>query len=580
MATPFTAFTVRVPPRVALPLARAAVTASELVVTTLPFASRSSSTGWAAKAAPLVTVLDGGVTSTSCVGVPTVPVALKVTGLPVRPAAVAVTLFAPAVVPSVHEVSVATPLAFVLTLPPLAGTVLPPPLATVKVTDTPLTGLPPASVTRTLGGALTAVPAGALCVVVDTAAIVLAAPAFTVMVPDVIVSTGDAVVNSMVCAPVPSPPNDKFVNVATPFTAFTVRVPPRVALPVARAAVTASVEVVTTLPFASRSSSTGWAAKAAPLVTVLDGGVTSTSCVGAPTVPVALKVTGLPVRPAAVAVTLLAPAVPPRVHDVSAATPLAFVLTLPPLAGTVLPPPLATVKVTDTPLTGLPPASVTRTLGGAPTAVPAGALCVVVDSAEMVLAAPVFTVMVPEVIVSAGVVVVNSILCAPVPRPPNDRLVNVATPFTAFTVSVPPSVALPLARAAVTANELVVTRLPFTSRSSSTGCAAKATPLVTVLDGGVTSTSCVGAPTVPVALKVTGLPVRPAAVAVTLFAPAVLPERPRRECGQATRVGAHDGAAGRTGTAAAARHGEGHRHATHRVAACIGNAHARRRARR
>jgi hypothetical protein len=50
----------------------------------------------------------------------------------------------------------------------------------VNVTLTPPTGEPPASVTFTLGGALTAVPAGAVWVVTELAAIVVAVPTATV----------------------------------------------------------------------------------------------------------------------------------------------------------------------------------------------------------------------------------------------------------------------------------------------------------------------------------------------------------------------------------------------------------------
>jgi hypothetical protein len=67
---------------------------------------------------------------------PAVPVALKVT-LPTP--AVAVSVFAPAVVPSFQEPTVATPLAFVVAPVPVAE---PPPEATAKVTATPETGLP------------------------------------------------------------------------------------------------------------------------------------------------------------------------------------------------------------------------------------------------------------------------------------------------------------------------------------------------------------------------------------------------------------------------------------------------------
>src|SRR5439155_529610 len=172
--------------------------------------------------------------------------------------------------PGVRLVSVAMPEASVFTTAGLAGTVVPPPAVTVKVTPTPDTGFPPASVTLTEGGAPTAVPAVALCEVAEVGAIAVAVAA----------------------------------------------------------------------------------------------------------APEAVKVTGLPVRPDAVAVTelLFVPAAGPSVQLPSVAMPEASVLTTAGLAGTVAPPPPLTAEVTPTPDTGFPPASVTRTDGGAPTAVPAVAL--------------------------------------------------------------------------------------------------------------------------------------------------------------------------------------------------------------
>src|SRR6266516_2759826 len=70
-----------------------------------------------------------------------------------------------------------------------------------------------------------------------------------------------------------------------------------------------------------------------------------------PAVPLAVNVTGLPARPVDVAVNVFSPAVVPRVQDVAAAIPLAFVVTG--LAGLTLPPPDATANVTATPATGL-----------------------------------------------------------------------------------------------------------------------------------------------------------------------------------------------------------------------------------
>src|SRR5205807_4465935 len=87
---------------------------------------------------------------------PAVPVAVNVTGLPVRPPDVAVSVFEPAVALIVQLPTVAIPLPLVVWLPPVT---LPLPGATANVTATPVTGFPFASFTITEGGELTAVPA-------------------------------------------------------------------------------------------------------------------------------------------------------------------------------------------------------------------------------------------------------------------------------------------------------------------------------------------------------------------------------------------------------------------------------------
>src|SRR6185503_14989502 len=68
--------------------------------------------------------------------------------------AVAVIVFAPALVPSVQPLAAAIPSALVVCVPPP----FPPPEATEKATLTPATGTPFTSVTRTLGDVATAVP--------------------------------------------------------------------------------------------------------------------------------------------------------------------------------------------------------------------------------------------------------------------------------------------------------------------------------------------------------------------------------------------------------------------------------------
>ena len=96
-------------------------------------------------AAPLGVGELGDVTSASWVAAAALTVALNVTGLPVAPAKVAVTVAVPATVGSVQELIVATPFEFVVAVNDEAGgeptpfRVIVPPL-TVNVTFTPATG--------------------------------------------------------------------------------------------------------------------------------------------------------------------------------------------------------------------------------------------------------------------------------------------------------------------------------------------------------------------------------------------------------------------------------------------------------
>src|SRR5439155_889769 len=106
--------------------------------------------------------------------------AAKVTGLPVSAVAVAVSEFGPAVGPKVHDVTAATPLAFVVT--GVVGVTAPPPAATANVTLTPATGFPFASRTITDGSTGTAVPAVAVWPLPALIAICVAAPAVAVAV--------------------------------------------------------------------------------------------------------------------------------------------------------------------------------------------------------------------------------------------------------------------------------------------------------------------------------------------------------------------------------------------------------------
>src|SRR5437016_438659 len=121
---------------------------------------------------------------------PAVPVAVKVTGLPVRPADVAVSVLAPAVVASVQLPTAAIPVASVVWLGPV---MVPFPGATANVTATPATGLPLASLTMTAGGIGTALPAATVWLFPACSAIWVAAPAERAIGPDVtVVSVPDA----------------------------------------------------------------------------------------------------------------------------------------------------------------------------------------------------------------------------------------------------------------------------------------------------------------------------------------------------------------------------------------------------
>ena len=144
-------------------------------------------TGCCPKAAPLCAVAEGWVVMPSCVAPAVVPDAVKLTGLPVSPLAVAVTvlLLVPALGPRVQLVAVAMPEASVITVAGPAGTTVPPPAVTANVTATPAIGLLPVSVTLTDGGALTAVLTGALWLVTELAEMIAAAPAVMLIVPDV-----------------------------------------------------------------------------------------------------------------------------------------------------------------------------------------------------------------------------------------------------------------------------------------------------------------------------------------------------------------------------------------------------------
>src|SRR5881396_372213 len=101
----------------------------------------------------------------------------------------------------------------------------------------------------------------------------------------------------------------------------------------------------------SRMSTAGGVVTAVPTVAACVSPAWIVSCVAAPAVAVAVKVTGVPV-PAAVAVSVLAPAVVPSVHAIAEAIPFASVGTA--VSGLTAPPPDVMANVTATPASGLP----------------------------------------------------------------------------------------------------------------------------------------------------------------------------------------------------------------------------------
>ena len=124
----------------------------------------------------------------------------------------------------------------------------------------------------------------------------------------------------------------------------------------------------TGLLFASCTITLGAVAMAEPAVADCPSPALAAICVAAPTVPVAVNVTGDPVSDPLVAVMVLDPTVVPRVQLPTVAMPPAFVVTD---ALVTEPPPVAIANVTLMPETGLLCASLMMTLGAVPTAEPA-----------------------------------------------------------------------------------------------------------------------------------------------------------------------------------------------------------------
>src|SRR5262249_35808790 len=119
--------------------------------------------------------------------VPGVPVAVKVTGLPDRPVAVAVSAFAPIVLPRVQLVTCATPNALVST--GVVGSTPPAPPVTANVTATPGAAVLYTSFTITAGATATAVATLSACPPPPFKGMLWAAPGFTTSTGACVMST-------------------------------------------------------------------------------------------------------------------------------------------------------------------------------------------------------------------------------------------------------------------------------------------------------------------------------------------------------------------------------------------------------
>src|SRR5690348_1382560 len=276
--TPWTAATVVVPvsePPPAL-LAMESVIPPVKVGSTLSWASSAETTIAGVIAAP-ATALVGSWLNAKCVAAPGVPVAVMVTGLPESPAAVAVRVFVPAVLPRVQLVTAATPAALVST--GVVGATTPPPPVTANVTAAPGTGLPLTSFTMTDGEMVTAVATVADCAPPPLRAMFCAAPGSTTTTGVCVMSTppifaltvfDSATVDAR--EPVATPPASVtapgWVRVLPLPVAARTTVAPATGLPLASRAVTVTVDAAPPAVMGDAAATDDCAAETAPDETV------------------------------------------------------------------------------------------------------------------------------------------------------------------------------------------------------------------------------------------------------------------------------------------------------------------------
>src|SRR2546425_1261691 len=395
LATPPAAATVAVPDSVPppgfVPIATVIFPVNPVAVLPLP----SSALTWTAGviAAPAVVVV-GCTENTSCVAAPAVTVMVpEVTAL--SPVAPKVRVRSPTVPVIARFVKVATPPAVVMAVrvPPS----VPPPVAIAAVTVTPdwLTGLPASSRSCTTGCCANAIPLWAEAEGCVVSVSCVAAPAPTVIVPDVAPVSPVALKLSVRSPAVPV--IARFVKVATrPAVGSAGKERSSRSPPYAYKGVIVTPDWLTGLPAPSRSCTTGCCGNAAPLWADAEGCVVKVSCVAAPAV-IEMALDPTLVSPVALKFSVRSPAVPVIARFVKVATPPAVVtaVSVPPS----VPPPVAIAAVTVTPdwLTAFPAPSRSCTTGCCGNATPLWAEVegwVVIVSC---VAAPAPTVIVPEV---------------------------------------------------------------------------------------------------------------------------------------------------------------------------------------
>ncbi len=462
-------------------------------------------------------------------GVPAVAVMLA--GAPARlvnekfadvaPVALATTLYGPPTVAfAVNVAEVATPLALLVAVftPPAKVPLAPLPGA-VNVTNTPLTGLFPASVTVATKGAANAVLIAALC-------------------PDPLVTTTLAAAAAGLV-------NEKFADVAPVALATTLYGPPTVAFAVNVAEVATPLALlvavftppakvplaplpgavnVTTTPLtglfpASVTVATKGAVNAVLIAALCPEPLVTTTLAAGPTVFVSEKFAE--VAPVALATTLYGPpAVAFAVNVAEVATPLALLVAVftPPAKVPLAPLPGA-VNVTTTPLTGLFPASVTVATKGAANAVLIAALCPDPLVTTTLAAGP--TVFVSEKLAGVATPATDAVtLYGPPAVAFAVNVAEVATPL-AFVVAVfTPPAKVPLAPlpGAVNVTNTPLTGLFPASRTVACSCVANAVLIVALWGVPAVAVMLAGG---PVTVKSTPLLATPATVTTTF--PVVAP---------------------------------------------------------